>query len=157
MKYPNTPNTQIPNAALLFANRATEICEFCLRHGGKAFDGWAVTTAFAYVFFHVVAQTVFVIRKSGQVSAVAFAWPQSEQEIRKRAAAGQSPFRWRIMPEDADALFLSEVIGRRELLGRIAQLVLQRWPDAMKRKVFTFRKKQLVELRPTVIAKLIGN
>lgn len=143
-------------AALLFADRAREIVEFCLRHGGRVFEAWSVTTLFAYVFFHVVARTVFVVRKDGHITAVAFAWSNSETEIRKRAAAGAPQFDWRRTEDAADSLLVAEVIGRRELLGRIARQFTQRWPDWQRRKIFTYRKGQLVELKPDVIARLIA-
>lgn len=165
--------------ALLFADRAREICEFCLRHGGpKAFPGWPVPTIFAYGFFHVVARTVFVARQHGgpcgsHISAVAFAWSNPETEIRKRAAAGLPQFAWRKTEDEADSLFLAQVIakaaeGKRgggekgNLLARLAQQAGQRWPDWQRRKIFTYRRSgpdgpsKLVELRQDVIGKLIG-
>lgn len=161
-------------AVMLFTNRARELAEFCVRHGGKAFAGWPVTKLFAYVFFHVVARTVFVARKGGNILAVAFAWSNPETEIRKRAAAGAPQFDWRRTDDEADSLFLAQVIaigtraeGQRgkaaegNLLQRLAQQVTQRWPDHERRKIFTYRRSgadgplKLVELRHDVIEKLI--
>jgi len=160
--------------ALLFADRAREIAEFCLRHSGKAFnafEGWNPPLLFSYVFFHVVARTVFMVRKHGgpcgtHITAVAFAWSNPETEIRKRAAAGSPQFDWRRTEDAADSLFVAQVIvkSREGNLARLARQVGQRWPDWQQRKIFTYRPLrgghqglQLVELRPAVIAKLTAD
>ena len=118
---------------------------------------WPVPTVFAYVFFHVVARTVFIVRQGSEIAAVAFAWSNPETEIRKRAAAGSPQFDWRRTGEEADALFVAQVIGRWELLPRLVRQIVARWPDAERRKIFTYRRKRLVELKPDVIARLRGD
>lgn len=145
-------------AAQLFLDRARELTEFCLRRGASrtghhAFAGWKVETLFAYVFFHVVARTVFVLRQGGTLSAVAFAWSKPEQQIRWCAAAGVSPFQWRKTDDQADSILLGEVIAPGVGLAgwrRLWKQGRERWPDLDRRKVFTYRAGRLVEITAAV-------
>ena len=148
--------SEVQSPALVFAERATEITEFALRRGAECFRGWPVPTVFAYVFFHVATRTVFCVREGREISGVLFAWPMAESELRGLAAGGRSAFAWKRPPETADAIFVAEVIGHRQLLARLAAQVKARWPDWRSKKIFTFRSHKLVELKAGVIAKLLG-
>ena len=141
--------------ATVFAQRATEISEFCLKNGGQCFARWPVPTLFAYVFFHVVTRTVFCVREGGQIAGVLFAWGMPASEIEQAGAEGKGTFAWRKSRDDSDAIFLAEFIGRRDLFPRLLQQAETRWPDWRRKRIFTFRTGRLVELPQTVIAKFL--
>lgn len=157
-----TTNTQTlesgsPAVCDIFADRAREVTEFCLNRGGKAFEGWAVPTLFAYVFFHLVDRTCFVVRQKGEIAGVLFAQALDEAEQRQRVALNGCRFNWtRSFDRPTDAIALREVVARQDLLPRLAKQVSGRWPDWRERKVFTFRNGALVELRPAVIERFLG-
>lgn len=148
-----TTPTDVP---MIFADRAREVTEYCVTQGGKAFEGWAVPTLFAYVFFHLVDRTCFVVRKGGAIAGVMFAQALDEAEQRRRVDEGQSRFLWHRSADTSDAIALREVVARRDLLPRLAKQVTARWPDWRQRKVFTFRDGALVELPGEVIKKFLG-
>jgi hypothetical protein len=141
-------------AAMFFADRAREITEFCLRRGGKCFVGWEVPTLFAYAFFHVVDRTVFLVREHGSIAAVAFAWGMPAADIQARAAAREPVFQWKRSQDNADAVFLAEVVGSQAQLGRIVRQTQTRWPDLQHRQIYTFRNGQLVGLPGDTIERL---
>lgn len=143
------------SAALFFADRAKEITEFCVTHGAKVFEGWPVPTIWAYAFFHVVDRTAFLIREHGEIVALAFCQAVPEKDLRARDAAGLPAFNWRRSIDNADALALAEVIGRKELLSRLARQFDARFPGWRRKKMFTHRAGQLVELPPEVIERML--
>lgn len=141
---------------MIFADRAREVTEFCVNRGGKAFENWAVPTLFAYVFFHLVDRTCFVVRQKGQIAGVMFAQALNEAEQRRRVNEGQCRFLWHRSADNSDAIALREVVARQDLLPRLAKQVTARWPDWRARKILTFRDGELVELRPGVVKKFLG-
>lgn len=148
---------------MTLADRAREVTEFLLREGRGIVDAWPVRKLFAYVFFHVAARTLFVVRRGESIATVAIAWAEPEADIRAKAAAGKPIFAWRVTRDDADAIMLAQVVGRRECLGRIVNQARSRWPDLDRRRVLTFRRRggpageaRLVELKPRTIARLRG-
>lgn len=46
--------TSPTSGAVHTANKAREITEFCVAHGGECFKDWPRLTVFAYVFYHLV-------------------------------------------------------------------------------------------------------
>jgi hypothetical protein len=151
---PTQTQLQEKPAALVFADRARELTEFCVRRGGQCFADWPVPTVFAYAFFHAVARTVFIVREHASITAVAFAWGMPAATIRDRAAKGEPIFQWRRSKDSADSLFLAETIGTQAQLGNLTRQVFRRWPDFAKKTVLTFRHDRLVELRGATIERL---
>lgn len=147
--------TDRTEATLFFAERAREITEFCVRRGGKCFSAWVVPTVFAYAFFHVVQRTVFCTRANSSLASAAFIWGAPEKTIRARAAAGEPVFRWERSRDGADSLFVAEVIGSQANLARLIKPVSRRWPDWERKKLFTYRQEELVQLEPATINRMI--
>jgi hypothetical protein len=140
---------------MFFADRAREITEFCWRNGRSAFPGWEVPTLYAYVFFHVVDRTVFLVREHGEISAVGFMWGVPESEIRSRADAGEPVFCWKRSQDNADSVFMAELVGSAAEFPRLTRGAEQRFPEWWKRKkVFTFRRGKLVQLDRDTIERL---
>lgn len=146
---------------MVLFERAKELTEFCLEHGGKAFQGYQIPVLFQYAFFHLSARTAFVVRRNGEISAAMFCWAAPETEIRARAEAGQSTFQWRTSADEAGAsLFVAEVVKRSDCnaktLAKLFRQAMSRWPDWQQKKIFTFRNGFLVELEPDAIARLMN-
>ncbi len=147
---PTTESRETRAAALFFSQRAVEIAEFCLHNGGKAFAGWLAPTLYAYAFFHVVDRTVFLARSHGAITTAAFMWGRPESEIRQDAT-----FNWKRSQDNADSLFLAEVVGSQRDLSKLSKQVSARWPDWTSKKVFTFRSGKLVQLPHETIERMI--
>lgn len=140
-----------------FTERAREIAEFCVRRGGRAFAGWPVPTLFAYALFHVVDRTVFSTREHGTIAGVGFMWGENERDIRSRAAAGQPVFDWTRSVDGADSLFLAEVVAAGPQLARLARQAKARFPDMEKKKIFTFRRGELVRIPIETVEKVVSH
>lgn len=146
-----------PAAVTHFAERAKELTEFCLaRAGSRVFERWPVPTLYAYVFFHLVDRSVMVVREHGQIAAVMFLHAMPAEELQALVQAQRPWWQWRRSRDSADALVLAETIGRRELVSRLVKQARQRWPDLDRKKVFTWRRDQFVELTPDVINIFVG-
>ena len=143
-------------AALVFADKAREIAEFCLARGGeRTFQGWPVPTLFAYAFFHSVDRTVFVARDHGAIAAVVFAWGVDETELRRCVAEKRPLFAWRRGKDDGDSVFLAEMVGARRYIPALYRQVSARFRGFARKTVFTFRRGQLARLEPAVIQRMI--
>lgn len=143
------------DATTFFADRAREITEFCLRHGKSAFPGWEVPTLYAYVFFHLVDRTVFLVREHGEITAIGFMWGVPEAEIRERTKADQPVFAWKRSQDNADSLFMAELVGSEAEFSRLTRSAAARFPEWwMRKKVFTFRHGKLVQLGRETIERL---
>lgn len=121
-------------AALFFSQRAVEIAEFCLHHGGRCFRGWPVPLLYAYAFFHVVDRTVFVVREHGEIVTVVFMYGRPEMKLR-----ADPKFDWKRSEDQADSLLIDTVVGNRQQLRKLAKPVAARWPDWLLKKLFIFR------------------
>ena len=145
-------------------DKARELTEFCLRHGGRCFDGWPVKTLFEYCFFHLVDRGVFIVRDHGEIVACMFAWGTSVPAIMMRHGNHAAPFCWERSRNHEQALFLAEVIstGKTAKIARshLVQMVRQgaaKWPDWKQKRIFTYRDKKLVELPHDVIQRMLGS
>lgn len=107
---------------------AQAVTEFCLSKGKRLFDGWPVRTLFTYVFFHLTDGTCFVSRGRGKIKAVAFAWRMPAHEIFTNHEVRKSLFSWRIH-QQADAIFVAEVIGNQKRLPHLIRQGMARFPD----------------------------
>lgn len=144
-------------ASSFFFGKARELAEFCVRNGrGGCFHGWPVPTVFTYAFFHAVQRTVFSTRASGAINSVLFVWGQPERTIRESAAEGGAVFHWQRSQDQADSLFLGEVIAGPPELRRLVKQVEARWPGWRQKKIFTFRHGKLVQLETDTIERLIS-
>jgi hypothetical protein len=151
-----TLGTEMPDAgspAIFFAARAQEITEFCVRRGDKL---WPVPTLFTYVFFHLADRTLFMVRRGGSIAAVLSAWAMPASEIERLEREGKSQWQWRKSQDNADGLFIGEVIGTRALLPALVKRAMLRWPDWPKKRIFTHRGGKLHELKPDVIRRLLS-
>src|SRR5947209_14619467 len=90
---------------MVLYDRARELTEFCLAHGGKAFAGYEIPVLFQYVYFHLGDRTAFCVRRNGEITAAMFCWGGPELDIRARAQSGSSTFQWRTSSDRADSLF----------------------------------------------------
>lgn len=148
----------------ILARRAVELSEFIIKNRGRAFEGWPVPLIFQYCFYHLAEGTAFTVRDKDGIAGVAFAWGMSPGEIRRRDAAGESPFQWERSVDGAGGLFLAEVIAaepkqkaenRKQKLQRLYRQMLKRWPDFARKKIYTYRAGKLVELSAAAIAKMV--
>ena len=144
------------NAGTHMIEKARELTEFCLRHGGKCFVAWPTKTLFEYCFFHLVDRTVFTVRDHGQVVACLFGWITSVTAIQEKHAKGQTPFCWQRSKDHEDGAFLAEVISlKKSDLGKLLRQVAARWPLWRTKRIFTYRSGQLVELPRELIRRMV--
>lgn len=130
------------------AGKAREICAFCIaRRSAKVFandtDG---RIFFRYVTFQLLSGNVLVVRQGGQISGVAFVWPERAADVLAREARGEEHFNWRPPVVGGDAVVIGQVIGTRTASFGWRKLAVQRWPDFHARRLFTWRRGKLVEL-----------
>lgn len=108
-----------------FFNKVHEVTEFCLEHIGRCFTGKSREELFIYIGEMALQRGIFVIRKQGEIKAVAFAQPTSEGRV-----------------------LVKEVIGNRTYARDLYEAVMRQIPDA--KRFFTYRWKRnrhvLVEL-----------
>lgn len=134
---------------------AVELTEFCLERGRRCFANWPTQTLFAYCFFHLVSRGAFFCRQNGKIVAALFAWTMPEALLRTFHAEHKPVFDWRTRPTGPeDAIFLAEVMGDQQFLPVLVRRVSARWPDWDKRKIFTYRHGELVELPAATIKRL---
>jgi hypothetical protein len=97
-----------------------------------------------YVAWHFFAGCIFgVFGERGEPLAVAFVQPAREAELRDHASRGEAVFYWGkpLASEQADSIFIAEVIGKRVFMPSIVQQVMAHWPDSPRKKLFTYRFK----------------
>jgi len=139
-----------------FLTKCDEVVRFCMKHTGQVFQCWPRETILLYVAFHAITGGLFLRRKSGQVVAVAFAWPDRWEVMHRRFEAGQSAFRW-VIPRDADCLLVAEVIADKETAALFMDQAKRQWPKL--KRWFTFRRKpnlMLVEISPERLRRFYG-
>ncbi|HTV41610.1 MAG TPA: hypothetical protein VMF08_13595 [Candidatus Sulfotelmatobacter sp.] len=146
---------------------ATELTEFFLKHRGErtrprvpqdaptrpcCFGGWQADKIFSYVLVHCVRRNVFAARdRCGHVAFAAIAWLDDAARIKDLDARGLSQFEWE--PEhpqgwtpNGDSILIADVAGDRRFMPEILKQVTARWPEAPRRRLFTYRRGKLVEL-----------
>lgn len=131
-----------------FYERCHELTEFCLSHRPRVFELWPREMVFLYVAWHAFRDTIFVLRKSGKVTCLGFAWPESLSRVAKRHETCQPLFDW-TMVKQPDCLLIGEVMGSRRDCGKLYREALRKWPSLD--RVFTLRDQKLEELSQNVL------
>ncbi|HVX56982.1 MAG TPA: hypothetical protein VHA37_04570 [Candidatus Saccharimonadales bacterium] len=152
-KTPSTSPERGPE--MVFAELARELTEFCLQRGKECFKGWPVPTVFKYVFFHLATRSCVFLRMNGKPAAVMFARGVPAKTIEERAAKGEPVFSWSLPQDNADALFVAEVIATDETLPALVKRARARWPNWQSRKMYTFRHGKLVQFSEAVKEKFL--
>lgn len=145
-----TTKLHLESLALLIRDLAI----FCLTHGGRIYDGWTGETLFKYLSFQWLNGNVVVIHDGPDIAGIFMAWHDFAADILRREKEGKYHFAWRAPVDAGDALMVADVIVPKgsDGLTRLLQLASAKWPDWKMRRVFTHRRKKLVELQPTVLA-----
>jgi hypothetical protein len=133
---------------------------FCLKEGAKAFVGWKAVLVFQYCYHHLAYRTVFVERSHGKIVAAMFAWGVTSDSVIEREERDQPVFQFEPSVDNADAIFLAEVIGERRKLRKVFKMASARWPNWGMRIVFTYRidgrgVRNMTTLRPDVVRRMV--
>jgi hypothetical protein len=131
----------------LTAQYIHDVAVFCLTHGGHLYREYPAERVFKYLAWHFTAGNLAVSFEGEHISGVIIAWKDSAEEIRQRGRRGQPQFNWQLPATSGDAYMIGEVIAKDKTgLTRLLQLASATWPDWKMRKLFTYRRKKLVEL-----------
>jgi hypothetical protein len=115
------------------------VCIFLLTNRGRCFSGWPASKVFKYVAFHALAGTLFVVEDNG-IKAVAIAWLDYADEIKRRERRSEFHFNW-ALPPGGDAVLVADVVSDKQYLGSLLEKMSKTWPDVA--EVFTFRNQRL--------------
>lgn len=125
----------------------TEVTNFFLSHRGKCFEGWTPDKVAKYVLVHAVYRNVFVaLDRFGLIGAAAILWPNDAATIRAMAELDKPQFTWSPTPKDGDSILIADVAGDRQFMPEILRHVMAHWPDSPRKRLFTYRRGNLVEL-----------
>ena len=79
------------------AEKVKSLTMFCLERRGRCFGGFTPAQLFRYVAFQLLNGHLFAdMDETENVRAVLFVWPEREADIRRRDAAGEPQFAWRM-------------------------------------------------------------
>lgn len=124
-----------------FLERAREITQFGIEHGGDCFKDWPIKIVFAYAFFQLVDRCCFTIRSNGRLAGVMFAYAMPALDIVNQAWRKEPVFDWQRSEDSADAIFIAEVIGGGKTLNKLFKLAVSRFPNWERKRLYTYRAK----------------
>lgn len=100
-----------------------------------------------YILVNAVYRNVLVaLDRFGLIGAAAILWPNDAATIRAIAESDKPQFTWSPTPTDGDSILIADVAGDRRLMPQILKQVMAHWPDSPRKRLFTYRRGNLVEL-----------
>jgi hypothetical protein len=123
------------------------VTRFCVAHKGKALP-WLkddINLLFRYVascFYH---GKLNIVCEDGVIKAVVFAWCDWRERIEAKAAENKPQFDWSSNGR-GDSLFVADVVGSRESVGKLYQATIDKYPQLVAVPWFTYRRGVLVQI-----------
>lgn len=144
------------------------VLRFILDNRGRCFAGWDLRKIHAYLFWHFLNGTLFVVSQRTppkafgatdriEIVAIAIAWLQNETAIRLLDSLGLPQFVWASLPDDGDSILVADVCGSRIMISEIVQQVMAHWPDSPRKKLFTYRREKLVKMSWKQVLRFAGH
>jgi len=130
------------------ASLIREVCVFCLEHKGRCFKDWSGEKIFKYISFHWLNGTLFVARDNdkGYILGVGIAWRVKKDLLVKRENEGLPQFDWSKLDDEGDATLVCDVFGTKKICHQLFDMAMQKWPEARKQPLFTYRNGDLTSL-----------
>lgn len=134
--------------AMYESDRVREVTMFVLRRKGSCFADWRPAIVFRYIAFHDLAGTLEIVREGRALLGIGIDYPCNEAWLRESEG---KPFEWQL-PEPGNALFIGDVVSCRQAIPKLWRMGLAKCPWVT--KIFTYRRKKLVELPMATIERL---
>jgi len=120
---------------------------FCLENRGKTMP-WANDRNLLrqYLEFCHFTGKVAVLSKDGKINTAIFWWPDHFEHIEAKHVNGMSQFEWRPMVNNADSIFLSDIIGCHKGVKQIAANAVLMDKRIMGMPKYTYRHGKLLKI-----------